>query len=134
MIFATLTTIFIAFLLLKKKKVKEFFLFLVILLIISFPSLETFIETNIHLPIKNFFNTNNEVTKTFTNSLPSLIKLFYLLSSITIAYCIFQYSLKLVLNYHNTQSIVTISQKHYSFYKLSKNLFTFKKPNGLILA
>jgi len=133
MIIATLTTIFIAFLLLKKKKLKEFFLVLEILIIVSFPSLETFIETNIHLPIKNFLNINSEITKTLTNFLPSIIKLLYLLSSVTIAYYALKYSLKFILNHNNTQSITT-NQKHYSFYKLSKNLFTFKKPNAKILA
>lgn len=133
MVFATLTTIFVAFLLLKKKKIKEVFLVLGILLIFSFPSLETFIQTNINLPIKNLINVNSEITKTLTNAIPSIIKLLYLFSSITITYCVFKYSLNLALNYNHTQP-TTITKKHYSFYEISKNIFTFEKPNAKISA
>lgn len=135
MVFATIMTFFIAFLLLKKKKIKEFFLFLVVLLIFYFPSLETFIETNIHLPIKNMLQFNSEVSKNLFASLPSVIKLFYLFSSITIACFILNYSIRLFLEYKKNQfSDIPAKQSFSKSNQLKKNLFTFQKPNMKISA
>ena len=135
MIFATIISIFMAFLLLKKRKVKEFFLFLGILFIITFPSLETFIEQNIHLPIKNLFNYNSEATRTFINSLPSLLKLFYLFSSITITYFAFEFLFSLFLNQTSNRNFIHIANSNFAFFnKKLKNLFLFDKPNMKLTA
>lgn len=136
MMWATIFTIAIAFLLLKKRKVKEFFLFLAILFVILFPSFETFIESYVNLPLRKFFNYNHEATKMFFSSFPSIIKIIFLvISSISIAYFIYTFAIKFLLGIKQQEFVQTISNqtKHTPNKKIGFT-FTFKKPNEKISA
>jgi diacylglycerol kinase len=135
MIWATALTIALALFLLKKRKIKEFCLFLAIMFVLLFPSFNSFIESNINLPIRQWISQNHEYTKILISSLPSIIKLINLVFlSISVSYFVYVLILKIILTHKKQQLIQPIKCNKHKPSKKIGFIFTFKKPNEKITA